>query len=82
MLSSKSQSNLSRINISLNLIEFDWYDFSSKYQNLMNYGGNLHDVEISEFKAKQFLETSKSIIEKLTFEHMKKLKWYKENEIN
>ena len=65
-----------------NTIEFDWYDFSSKYQNLMNYGGNLHDVEISEFKAKQFLETSKSIIEKLTFEHMKKLKWYKENEIN
>ena len=65
-----------------NTIEFDWSDFSSKYQKLMNYGGNLNDVEISENKVKQFLEMVKPEIEKLTLEHIRKINWYEENENN
>ena len=61
------------------------------FGNTLNIGSNneisIKDLfslisKISEIKAKQFLETNKSVVEKLTFEHMKKFKWYKENEIN
>lgn len=56
-----------------NSFEFNYLDFRVQYQNHFYYGGNLIDVEISSEQMKSFLELHKTILQKLAFEHIKKL---------
>ena len=58
-----------------NTIEFDWYDFSSKYQQMMSYAGNLNDIEIPEQKAKKFLDENSLEIEKIQNKALFPYRW-------
>ena len=63
-----------------NYIDFDLFGFQIKEFVHFYFGGHSQDVEIPLSKMKSFLEENKSIIDKLSLEHIKKIKQYKKYE--
>jgi len=53
--------------------DFDLFDFSAIFKNTFYYGGNLHDVHISEEKMKKFLIETENILKPITTEYFKKI---------
>jgi hypothetical protein len=56
-----------------NTFDFDLRGFNTKIMEHFFHGGYLVDTEISESKMKEFLENNKSMLEKLSLEHIKKI---------
>ena len=56
-----------------NTFDFDLRGFNTKIKKHFLHGGYLVDTEISESQMKEFLENNKSVLEKLSLEHMKKI---------
>jgi len=62
-----------------NISQFDWPEFLLKIDNEFFYGGNFHDVKISEEKMKKFLKENKKVLSNFAEEHVNKIKLYKAN---
>ena len=60
-----------------NSFDFNLPDYFTKEANFFRYGGNFHDVTITNEKMKIFLLENKDLFEILTNEHIKKLKQLK-----
>ena len=56
-----------------NTFDFDLRGFNTKIQEYFFQGGYLLDTKISESQMKEFLENNKSMLEKLSLEHIKKI---------
>lgn len=56
-----------------NTFDFDLRGFNTKISQAFFHGGYLVDREISESQMKEFLENNKSLLEKLSLEHIKKI---------
>ena len=59
-----------------NSSEFNYTDFTAKFDTEFFYGGRLVDTEISESKMKSFLEKNSSILNDLADEHISKINWF------
>jgi hypothetical protein len=62
-----------------NISKFDWPEFLLKIDKEFFYGGNFHDVKISEEKMKKFLKENKKVLSNFAEEHVNKIKSYKAN---
>ena len=60
-----------------NSIDFDWFGFQKKFNELFYHDGHLFDVEISESKIKSFIEENESILNNLADEHISKMNFFK-----
>ena len=60
--------------IDKNAFEYDHNNFVQDTQDFFHHGGFLVDEKISENKMNNFLELHKTTLQKLAFEHIKKLK--------
>ncbi len=56
-----------------NTFDFDSRGFNTKILDHFFHGGYLVDTEISESQMKEFVENNKSLLEKLSLEHIKKI---------
>ncbi len=59
-------------------IDFEWWAFQKDFYEKFYYDGNLHDVEISESKLKQFVNLHQNELDLLANEHIQKIQSYKQ----
>lgn len=57
-----------------NSFDYPWVEMASKQLDYLFYGGQLLDIPIQEEKVKLFLEENLSVIDKISEEHLKKLR--------
>lgn len=57
--------------------DFDLREFNAAIMDYFFHGGYLIDTKISETQMKEFLQQNKSLLEKLTLEHIKKINEFK-----
>ena len=62
-----------------NTIDFDWQGFLKVFYDQFYYGGNLHDVDMSENDVQNFLDTHDETLQILASAHIKKIHDYNEN---
>ena len=60
-----------------NSSNFNYGNFTAKFNKEFFYGGRLVDTEISESKIKSFIEENESILNNLADEHISKMNFFK-----
>ena len=60
-----------------NTFEFDYHNYTLDFGEQFYFGSFLVDVEIDEEQIQIFIEKHNSLLEKLAYEHIKKINQYK-----